>query len=106
MMPALDCPGLIRPGQFGPMIRVVPLLLARRCRTPRCPAPATPSVMTTTSGMPASIASIAAALVKAAGTKTTDDVGAGLLHRLLDGAEDRDGDAALELDGRAGLARG
>jgi hypothetical protein len=24
MMPALDLPGLIRPGQFGPMIRVCP----------------------------------------------------------------------------------
>ena len=28
MMPALDAPGLIRPGQFGPMIRVVPFSLA------------------------------------------------------------------------------
>ncbi len=26
VMPALDLPGLIRPGQFGPMMRVVPLV--------------------------------------------------------------------------------
>ena len=25
MMPALDTPGLISPGQFGPMMRVVPV---------------------------------------------------------------------------------
>ncbi len=47
----------------------------------------TPSVMTTASGMPASIASTTAALVNAAGTKMTRDVGAGLRHRLGDGAE-------------------
>jgi hypothetical protein len=28
MIPALDCPGLMRPGQFGPMIRVLPALTA------------------------------------------------------------------------------
>jgi hypothetical protein len=35
MMPALDLPGLIRPGQLGPMIRVP--LPRRSCRTRRCP---------------------------------------------------------------------
>ena len=41
MMPALDLPGLIRPGQLGPISRVVPLLRPGG-RTPRCRAPGCP----------------------------------------------------------------
>ena len=71
MMPALDLPGLIRPGQFGPMIRVVPVASAY-ARNSAVSCTGTPSVITTARPMPASIASIAAALVKAGGTKRTE----------------------------------
>ena len=56
MIPALDLPGLISPGQFGPMIRVVPEFCA--CwKKSAVSCTGTPSVMTTTSGIPASTAS-------------------------------------------------
>src|SRR4051812_30021856 len=71
MMPALDRPGLIRPGQLGPMIRVVPVVSAC-ARNSAVSWTGTPSVITTSSPMPASIASRQASLVNAGGTKTTD----------------------------------
>src|SRR5665811_1152076 len=70
VIPTLDLPGLMMPGQFGPI-----------SRTPRCcawarkaalSATGMPSVMMTTSGIPASTASMTAALACAGGTNTTE----------------------------------
>src|SRR5882757_1163827 len=69
MMPALDWPGLIRPGQFGP-IRRTPAASAR-ARKETVSWTGTPSVMTTTRPTPASTASSTASLTKRGGTKTT-----------------------------------
>src|SRR6516165_8504929 len=72
MMPALDLPGEATPGQFGPMILVRwPAALARAQNT-AVSCTGTPSVITMHSGISASIASITAALVPAAGTNTTE----------------------------------
>src|SRR5690348_6382047 len=71
MMPTLERPGVMRPGQFGPMIRVPPLSWAY-WKNAAVSCTGTPSVMTTTSGTPASTASTTAALVPLAGTKITD----------------------------------
>ncbi len=70
VMPTFDWPGVMRPGQLGP-IRRVPFdsAYAKNCAVS---STGTPSVMITTSGMPASTASMTADLVKAGGTKTTD----------------------------------
>ena len=69
MMPALDRPGLIRPGQFGPMIRVVlPWAWVQKSVESLT---GMPSVMTTASGIWASMASMTAALVNGGGTKMT-----------------------------------
>src|SRR4051794_13194459 len=72
MMPALDAPGDATPGQFGPMIRVLPpdARLCAQNAAESCTG--TPSVITTASGISASIASTTAALVNAGGTKMTD----------------------------------
>src|SRR4051812_19358011 len=72
MMPALDAPGEAMPGQFGPMIRVgcpCSMLYAQKAAE-SCTG--TPSVITTASGIWASMASTTAALVNAGGTKMTD----------------------------------
>src|SRR5690348_15408621 len=69
MMPAFDLPGLIRPGQLGPMIRVELPCAAAQNAAVSCTG--TPSVITTASGIPASTASITESLVKAGGTKPT-----------------------------------
>src|SRR5665647_201135 len=70
VIPTLDLPGLMMPGQFGPI-----------SRTPRCcawarkaalSATGMPSVMMTTSGIPASTASMTAALACAGGTNSTE----------------------------------
>ena len=71
MIPTLDCPGLIRPGQLGPMIRVLPDAWAM-AKNSAVSLTGTPSVMTTTRGTSASMASTTAALVNLAGTKITD----------------------------------
>src|SRR3954468_5601004 len=70
MMPTLDFPGLMSPGQLGPMSRT--FFSSASAKNSAVSATGTPSVMMTTSGMPASIASTTAALVWAGGTKTTD----------------------------------
>src|SRR3954452_24494585 len=70
MMPTLDFPGLMRPGQLGPMSRT-PFSCAS-AKNSAVSATGTPSVMMTTSGTPASIASTTAALVWAGGTKITE----------------------------------
>ena len=62
MMPALDFPGLMMPGQFGPMMRVLPERWAA-VKNSAVSLTATPSVMQTTSGTSASMASMTADLV-------------------------------------------
>jgi hypothetical protein len=71
MMPALACPAVMMPGQFGPTRRVCGCswrnVIARiMSRT------GIPSVMHTTSASPESAASIIASAAKAGGTKMTD----------------------------------
>src|SRR4051812_44214160 len=70
MIPTFDFPGLIRPGQLGPMSRT-PFSCAS-AKNSAVSATGTPSVMITTSGTPASIASTTAPLVWAGGTKMTE----------------------------------
>ena len=50
MMPILAWPGVIRPGQLGPMSRLE--VRPRKAFTRTMSATGTPSVMQTTSGMP------------------------------------------------------
>src|SRR5688572_5156698 len=69
MMPAFDRPGLIRPGQLGPMIRVeLPWACAQKY-VESCTG--MPSVMTTASPIWASTASMTAAFANGGGTKMT-----------------------------------
>src|SRR6266536_3092012 len=71
MMPAFDLPGEITPGQFGPMILVL-LPEAQACaQNPAVSCTGMPSVITTASPIPASIASMTAALANFGGTNTT-----------------------------------
>src|ERR1044072_3404170 len=71
MIPALDLPGLITPGQFGPTIRVL-LPVAQACaQNPAVSCTGMPSVITTHNPIPASIASTTAAFANFGGTNTT-----------------------------------
>src|SRR5688572_30882630 len=72
MIPALEAPGEAMPGQFGPMIRVFSPLATLYAQKAAESCTGTPSVITTASGISASIASTTAALVNAGGTKMTD----------------------------------
>ena len=77
VMPTRDSPGVMMPGQFGPMMRVIWLPLASTLDWASAQNSAesctgTPSVMTTTRPMSASMASTTASLVKAGGTKTME----------------------------------
>src|SRR3712207_4899550 len=69
MMPALERPGLIRPGQFGPMMRVEPPWAWAQKEVESCTG--MPSVMTTASPIWASTASMTAFFAPAGGTKMT-----------------------------------
>ena len=69
-MPASASPGVMMPGQFGPIIRVA--VFCRCAHTSAVSCTGTPSVMTTSRPMPASMASKHASLVNAGGTKTTE----------------------------------
>ena len=70
MMPALPISAEMRPGQFGPMTRVgFPF---RKVNAFIMSIVGMPSVMQTTSGMPASAASITASAAPGGGTKITD----------------------------------
>src|SRR5258708_3118945 len=72
MMPALDLPGEATPGQFGPTMRVaLPRALAY-AQNAAVSCTGMPSVITMTSGIAASTASITASFVPAGGTNTTD----------------------------------
>ncbi len=67
MMPILAWPGVISPGQLGPMSRLA--VRPRNAFTRTMSATGTPSVMQTTSGMPASAASMIASAAAGGGTK-------------------------------------
>ena len=68
MIPALDCPGEISPGQLGPTSRVE--LFWESAKNSAVSLTGTPSVITTASGMPASIASTTADKVNLAGRRS------------------------------------
>src|SRR6266705_4228280 len=72
MMPALDLPGEAMPGQFGPTMRVTLPFAPAYAQHSVESCTGMPSVITTTSGIPASTASITALLAPAGGTKTTE----------------------------------
>jgi hypothetical protein len=69
-MPAFALPGLIRPGELGPMTRVPAAWAWAKKAAVSCTG--TPSVITTTRPIPASTASITAPLVNRGGTKTIE----------------------------------
>ena len=72
MMPALDLPGLIRPGQFGPMMRVLlPFSMRVGPEDGRVVHRDALGDDDGTAGWPASIASMTASLANGGGTKTT-----------------------------------
>jgi hypothetical protein len=62
MIPALDCPGLITPGQLGPTMRVRPPLHTLYAQKATVSCTGMPSVITIAGRSPASIASMTAAL--------------------------------------------
>ena len=66
MMPILHWPGVMTPGQLGPIRRVAVPSSARFTRT--MSSTGMPSVMQTTSGMPASAASRIASAAPGGGT--------------------------------------
>src|SRR5690606_31933741 len=72
VIPASASPGVMMPGQFGPMMRVLlPLDFAYAHASALSPT-GMPSVMTTSSGISASMASIMASLANFGGTKATE----------------------------------
>ncbi len=71
MMPALALPGEMRPGQLGPMSRVFGRVMQAGVARIMSSV-GMPSVMHTTSGMPASAASMIASAADGGGTKMTD----------------------------------
>src|SRR4051812_49307518 len=71
MIPAFPLPGEMTPGQLGPISRVAGRL-ARNAITFSMSTTGMPSVMQTTSSMPASAASMIASAANGGGTKMTD----------------------------------
>jgi hypothetical protein len=87
MMPILHSPGVMMPGQLGPM-RLAPL--ARRAAlTLIMSRTGMPSVMQTMTPMPASAASRMASAAKAGGHVDHGGVGAGLAHGIVHRVEHR-----------------
>ena len=82
MIPILHSPGVMTPGQFGPISRDFRRVLEEARCTRTMSSTGMPSVMQMTSAMPASAASMIASAANGGGTKITRRVGAGLLHRL------------------------
>src|SRR5262249_39757397 len=72
MIPALDLPGEATPGQFGPTMRVALPRAFAYAQNAAVSCTGMPSVITMTSGIPTSTASITASFVPAGGTNTTD----------------------------------
>ena len=96
MMPILACPGVMTPGQFGPMSRLV--VPPRKCLARTMSVTGMPSVMQMTSGTPAAAASMMASAAAAGGTKISAQSAPSLPHRLLHRVPDREalvGGAAL-----------
>ena len=71
MIPIFDFPGLINPGQFGPIIREFPTFCACAQKL-AVSCTGIPSVITTINGKCASIASTTAPLANFGGTKITE----------------------------------
>src|SRR5688572_10703055 len=67
MIPTLACPGVMTPGQFGPMSRL--FAPPTKCLARTMSATGMPSVMQITSGTPAAAASMMASAAAAGGTK-------------------------------------
>src|SRR5204862_75239 len=76
MMPTLAWPGVIAPGQLGPMSRL--FVLARKCLVRTMSATGIPSVMQMTSGTPAAAASMMASAAAGGGTKISAQFAASL----------------------------
>ena len=99
MMPILHSPGVMMPGQLGPISRV-----GRPCRM-RCTRTMSragmPSVMHTTSSTPASAASRIASAANGGGTKISEALAPVSVDRVVHRVEDRHA-----VDILAGLARG
>ena len=88
MMPAFALPGEMTPGQFGPISRVAGRAF-RNVIARIMSSVGMPSVMQTTSAMPASAASITASAANGGGTKMTEALAPVFLHRVAHGVEDR-----------------
>ena len=100
MMPILHSPGVMTPGQFGP-IRRVGLSPAGSASPSTMSSTGMPSVMQTTSSMPASTASRIASAANGGGTKIIDALAPVASHGLGHGVEDRDAlDRLAALAGR------
>src|ERR1700754_3733973 len=72
VMPTNDCPGVMMPGQLGPMMRVLLPFSTLYAHAYALSCTGIPSVMTTSSGISASIASMIASLANLGGTKMID----------------------------------
>src|SRR6201993_1326010 len=72
VMPASASPGVMMPGQFGPMMRVFLPLSTLYAQAYALSCTGIPSVMTTSSGISASMASMMASLANFGGTKMID----------------------------------
>ena len=88
MIPILHFPGEMMPGQFGPIRRVC-LALQKFPRACTMSAVGMPSVMHTTSGTPASAASMIASAANGGGTKITEALAPVCLHGVRNGVEHR-----------------
>ena len=88
MMPAFALPGRNQPGQFGPTSRV-PGRVFRNVIARIMSSVGMPSVMQTTSAMPASAASMIASAANGGGTKITDAFAPVCFTASRDGVEDR-----------------
>ena len=86
-MPILHLPGEMMPGQLGPISRV--FLPCRNSQAFTMSSAGMPSVMQTTSGKPASAASMMASAANGGGTKITDALAPVVFHRLRHGIEHR-----------------
>src|SRR5207248_554523 len=78
MMPILHLPGVITPGQFGPISRVEGFVF-KNDHTCTMSFTGMPSVIQTTKGMPQSAASMIASAANGGGTKITEALAAASL---------------------------
>ena len=93
MMPILHSPGVMMPGQFGPMRRTPLPAAASRSRKPRARSMSLigiPSVMQAISATPASAASTIASAANGGGTKIIEALAPVSRDGVGHGVEDRD----------------